>query len=85
MNFEYKANIYALPDGDDGVSPTRSASRDFRRVPSIPDVVGCDPPSTRRAIRAVSSSVATASRRSSSVASGSLMSASLKSVMSALA
>ena len=31
-------------------------------------VIGCAPPSTRRAIRSVSSSVATASRRSSSVA-----------------
>ena len=33
-------------------------------------VSGCAPPSVRRAIRVVSSSVSTASRRSSSVASG---------------
>ena len=36
---------------------------------SIPVVSGCAPPSTRRAIRSASSSVVTASRRSSSVAS----------------
>ena len=34
----------------------------------MPSVVGCAPPSTRRAIRAVASSVVTASRRSSSEA-----------------
>ena len=41
------------------------------RIASIPSTVGCAPPSTRRPIRSVSSSIVTASRRSSSVASGS--------------
>ena len=61
VNFEYKANIYALPDGDDGVSRARSAARAFRRArsaarayrgwSSIISVVGCAPPNTRRAVR----------------------------------
>ena len=42
------------------------------RSPVLPVVIGCAPPSTRRAIRVVSSSVDTASRRSSSVAPSSL-------------
>ena len=51
------------------VSRARSAARANRSALSIPVVTGCAPPSTRRAIRAVSSpSVVTASRRSSSVA-----------------
>ena len=47
------------------------SARAFRRDFSIPTTSGCAPPSTRRAIRAVSSSVVTASLRSSSVASSS--------------
>ena len=54
---------YALPV--DGVSRARSATRAARRAPSIPSTSGCAPPSTRRAIRSVSSSVVTALRRSS--------------------
>ena len=57
---------YALPLGGD--SRARSTARAYRRDSSIPLVTGCAPPSTRRAVRSVSSSVATASRRSSSVA-----------------
>ena len=45
-----------------------SASRDFRRARTRSPVSGCAPPNTRRAIRTMSSSVVTASRRSSSVA-----------------
>ena len=60
--------VYAAPG--DGVSWARRAARASRRHTSIPIVVGCDPPSTRLAIRAASSSVVTASRRSSSVAPG---------------
>ena len=51
----------------DGVSRARSAARDLSTSPSIPSVPGCAPPSTRRAIRPISTSVVTASRRSSSV------------------
>ena len=49
-----------------------SRARSAASASPIPVVSGCAPPSTRRAIRAVSSSVVTASRRSSSVAAGSL-------------
>ena len=65
----YIAN-YTLPDGDDGCGVSRawSTARAYRRSPSNDVVSGCAPPSTRRAIRVVSSSIATASRRSSSVA-----------------
>ena len=51
------------------------AVRAFRRDSSIPSVVGCAPPSTRRAVRSASSSVVTASRRSSSVAPSALYAA----------
>ena len=61
---------YALSAGD-GVSRARSTSRASRRDFSIILVVGCALPSTRRAIRSISSFVATASRRSSSVAASS--------------
>ena len=54
--------------GAGGVSRSWSAARDIGSSLSIPFVIGCAPPSTRRAVRSVSSSVATASRRSSSVA-----------------
>ncbi len=57
--------VYYAPPGD-GVSRARSSARAFCRVFSIPIVVGCAPPSTRRAIGSVSSSVVTASRRSGS-------------------
>ena len=69
----YIAN-YTLSDGDDGcgVSRARSVARASRRAFSTDPVVGCAPPSTRRAIRSKSSSVVTASRRSSSVAPASL-------------
>ena len=50
-NFEYEANIYALPDGDDGVSRARSAARAYRSWSSIISVIGCAPPNTRRAVR----------------------------------
>ena len=60
-----------MPVPGDGVSRVRSAARDVRRRSSIPLAAGCAPPNTRRAIRSTSSSVATASRRSSSVAAGS--------------
>ena len=53
-------------------SAARSASRAFRKPFSIDRVSGFALPITRRAIRAVSSSVITASRTSSSVASGSV-------------
>ena len=49
-----------------------SVNRATLRLFSIDLVTGCVPPSTRRAIRSVSSSVVTASRRSSSVPSPSL-------------
>ena len=52
----------------DGVSRAWSAARDSCRATSIIGARGCAPPNTRRAVRSVSSSVATASRRSSSVA-----------------
>ena len=55
---------YALTGGD-GVSRARSVARASRKSPSMLFVSGCAPPSTRRAIRSVSSSVFTASRRSS--------------------
>ena len=55
----------------DGVSRARSAARAFRSSSSIPVVVGCAPPSTRRAVRPISSNVVTLSRRSSSVAAAS--------------
>ena len=61
---------YASPG--DGVSRACSTARESRKVHSIDVVIGCVPPSTRRAIRSVFSSVATASRRSSSVAPSSL-------------
>ena len=51
-----------------------SAARAFRRDFSIPAVVGYVPPSTRRAVRSISVSVVTASRRSASVAPESLQS-----------
>ena len=63
----------ALPGG---VSRARSAACAFRRWRSIPIVIGCAPPSTRRAVGNVSSSVVTASRTSSSVAAVSQQSAS---------
>ena len=50
---------------------TRSAARASCKCPSIAAAIGCAPPSTRRAVRSISSSVVTASWRSSSVASGS--------------
>ena len=52
---------------DDCLSLARSAARAFCKSPSMYTVIGCAPPSTRRAIRSISSSVVTASRRSSSV------------------
>jgi hypothetical protein len=65
---------YTLADGDDGggVSRARSAACAIRREFPCPVAIGCELPNTRRVIRAVSSSVATASRRSSSVALESL-------------
>ena len=60
--------VYPVPDD---VSRARSLARACRRARSIPVVTGCALPSTRRAIRPMSSSVVTASRRSSSVAPGS--------------
>ena len=73
----YIANYTVSSDGDGGgVSRARSAARALRRARSIPSVFGCAPPSTRRAVLAVSSSVVKASRRSSSVALSSLQSAS---------
>ena len=51
-----------------GVSRQRSTARASRSSSSIPTVVGCAPPSTRRAVLSISSSVVTASPRSSSVA-----------------
>ena len=53
-------------------SRARSAARALRRLVFQSRQDGCAPPSTRRAVRSVSSSVATASRRSSSVAPASL-------------
>ena len=50
----------------------RSAARAICSSHAAPFVKGCAPPSTRLAIRSVSSNVDTASRRSSSVALGSL-------------
>ena len=54
----------------------RSAARARvrRRAISIPFVSGCAPPSTRRAVGSISSSIVAASRRSSSVAAGSAQS-----------
>ena len=49
----------------------RSAARASRRAFSIHTTCGCTPPSTRRMVRPVSSSVVTLSRRSSNVAPGS--------------
>ena len=60
---------YALSEG---VSWVSSAARAFCSSSSIPVVVGCAPPSTRRAVRSKSLSVSTLSRRSSSVAPVSL-------------
>jgi hypothetical protein len=54
-----------------GVSRAWRTAREFRKSDSIAIVSGCAPPSMRRAIRAVSSSVVTASRTSSSMALGS--------------
>ena len=51
----------------DGVSRARSATRASRRDLSIDIASGCALPSTRRAVGAVSSSIVTALRRSSSV------------------
>ena len=61
---------YTLSDGggDDGVSRAASAARASCSSSSISVVSGCWPPSTRRAVRSVSSSVVTALRRLSSVA-----------------
>ncbi len=53
------------------VSLRWSTARAFRRDNSIPVVIGCAPPITRRAVRSVSSSVVTAAQRSSNVAAGS--------------
>ena len=47
-----------------GVSRARSAARAFFRLPSMFTVSGCAPPSTRRAVCAVSSNVVTAWRSS---------------------
>ena len=55
-----------------GVSRARSSPRASRREFSIPVVVGCTPPSTRRAVRSISSSVVSALRRSLIVAPVSL-------------
>ena len=52
-------NFYELSGG---VSRPRSAARAARRDSSCAVVVGCAPPSTRRAIRSVSSRVVAASR-----------------------
>ena len=57
--------MYALPV--DAVSRVWSAARAFCRWLSITAATGCAEPRTRREIRAASSSVVTASRRSSSV------------------
>ena len=57
------------------MSRARSAARAFRRWRSIDSTSGCAPPRTRRAVGATSSSVVTASRRSSIVAAGSAQSA----------
>ena len=53
--------IYAEPSYADGVSRARSAARAHRRDPSIASASGFAPPSTRRAVRAKSSFVTTAS------------------------
>ena len=52
----------------DGVSRARSAAPASCKLFSIVEVSGCAPPRTRRAVLSISSSVVTASRRSSSVA-----------------
>ena len=62
-------NSYALVGG--GVSRAWSVARDFRKWCSSIDIFGCAPPSTRRAVGSISSSIVTAVRRSSSVAPGS--------------
>ena len=46
---------------DEAPSRARSAARASRKAAPISTVVGCAPPSKRRAIRSVSSSVVTAS------------------------
>ena len=61
-------NSYTLVGG---VSRARSAARAFRKWFSTTGICGCAPPSTRRAVGSISSSIVTASRRSSSVAPGS--------------
>ena len=52
---------YPVGDGYD-ISRARSAARAVCKSSPTPVVIGCAPPITRRAIRSVSSSVATASR-----------------------
>ena len=59
---------YAVVDGVLGQETARRAARAVCREASMSTVSGCDPPNTRLAIRSASSSVVTASRRSSSVA-----------------
>ena len=61
-------NIFAYAVRGDGVSRVRTMARESRRSASMSFVSGCEIPKTRRAVRAVASSVDTASRRSSSVA-----------------
>ena len=63
---------YAVIDGVLGDEAARRAARAVCREASMSTVVGCAPPSTRRAVRSNSSSVVTALRRSSSVAPGSM-------------
>ena len=55
------------PEAGPCLAGGKRGSRPSRRTSSIAATSGCAPPSTRRAVRVVSSSVATASRRSSSV------------------
>ena len=64
--------IYEVAGGG-GVSRARSVARTSPKSASPINVVGCASPNTRRAVRPASSSVVTASRRSSSVAMGSLV------------
>ena len=63
-NVSHTYHIYLDSDS------ARSTVRASRIMRSITAVVGCALPNTRRAVGAVSSSVDTASRRSSSVAPG---------------
>ena len=63
----FTREIYALPV--DAVSRVWRMARVFRRSPSIPSVTGCAPPSTRRAMGSISSSVPTASRRNETLIS----------------